>query len=321
MNKNTRFLFLLLLILFANRSFALPDTESGLTIGGVIIDGTFGIPSYNVDTLYSETFVGFINPGEQFPCNAPFHVQTGGSTNSFFNDVDFSGCPNLSGFGASYSLFGNLSTTLSSNFPGGGVELVRLSRSTPSAPIDLTFEPYGLPQNDPITVVAEVTDQNGNTLYTSNSANANVVGIGEQGSTLFNVILDGIPTDVISANVDRYLVLTFTINSLVVRIDPFRLTYMAGGCVELLHIGANEPASMPSQAVFGCSTLVPPGNCLDKSNAALAIARDYKAATRKVQRLCGRKQSTECPTLLQQQINTFQLLTQAQQEVETYCGM
>jgi len=309
------------LFFIVTQAHALPDTQQGLSIGGVIVDST-GAPAYNINEILNPDFYGQILPGEFTVCTTQFVLFTEATTNSFFNNVDFSGCPDMIGNGAIYYLFGGLSTTLDDSLGTDILEIIRFSRSAPNAPISIRFEPYGIAHDNIINITPSIVDQNANVLFTGQTVSATEDGIGPLGSTAYTAILDGVPDDIVAANVTRILQLSVSSVNLVTNVY-FQLTFetsAGGNCTELLHIGPAEQSPTPINASFGCASQLPPGNCLDKSNAALKASRDYQKATREVLNRCGRKDSTDCATVLQQQIDSYTSLQTAQDEVQIYCS-
>lgn len=311
---------------------ALPKAEEGLAIGGALIDSSDGSLESNLDQI---GIINYLDNALWLSCTDEVNVTTGTSTNTFFFNSKFPGCEASWGFGATVhfpGLFYVLGTTLElTDFPGNFVELVSFDRASPTAPISLTLESlgFGLLPGESLQIESKVLDQNGDLLFEGTAQIASPSGTGVGGSPLFSFVLDGVPSDVVTSNVNRFLELTLTAvpNGVPTgwqassSLDPFPLTYESGGrCMELLQVGLpnfTTPASI--QAAFGCSSLVPPPRCIETTSAAIAAARDYQKATRSVQRECGRQQSPECSGDLSSQALAFDVLSEAQLAVTQGC--
>jgi len=312
--------------LVSGLAHALPDTVEGLSIGGAIVDGT-GTPQINLSRTYDPIFAATY-PDVSL-CYTSFLMQTGSATNSFFNNADLSSCSALIGNGATYGLFGGISTTLKGELTAGApevVEITKFSRAAPNAPISLRFEPYGVIYDSVIQVTPSIVDQIGNVLETGRTVNAASDGLGPVGGSAFVVTLDAVSDHVVAANVDRWLKLTIVSDvpgrNEIVRF-PLTVGTNEGECVELLHIGPAVQAN-PIAAInvtFGCAAQAPPPTCVDEAASALAASRDYQKATRDVNAACGRRTTANCENALLTQETAFNALAAAQQRLSMYCGM
>ncbi len=313
---------------------ALPPVEADLTIGGVVVTEPNGNPSLNLAEPVSLLMVGSLVGGQ---CLGQEPLTTAPNTNSFLMEFDWASCEGvvLETLGAvgHFGLFldGELRSSLEvSTQLGFFVEILQLTRSTPTSPITLLIETPGfpIPADHDLRVTPRVIDSEGNTLFQGNDAVASPDGVGPvSGGQKFSYVLDPIPEDVELQNIDRFLQLELAavqggvVQGNPAQLEPFQLTYpTSSGCMELLQFGPGGlPALSSIQASVGCSVLASPPSCLDKTSEAIVAARAYKKSTRKVRRQCGKKITSTCSEALVSQSTAYQTLTEAQEQVELMC--
>ncbi len=227
-------------------------------------------------------------------------------------------------------LSGILSSSLGTSTESGVVEILELSRSSPTAPITVVLENllFPVPGGANLRVTPRVVDGDGNVLFQGTDVEASANGTGPIGGGLkFSYVLDPIPEDIELQNVDRQLQLELAavqggiVQGASAQLMPFPLTFATnGGCTELLQFGpGGQTALPPVLASVGCSTLAPPPSCLEKTSEAIVAAREYQSATRIVTRECGRQVTADCSDALVGQTNAHQVLIDAQEQVELVC--
>ncbi len=247
MNKLLRETIILMILgfTFASTTWALPPAEADLIIGGVVVSEPNGEPALNLSEPISLLIQGPINNGVCLNSNT---LVTGPSTNSFSMHFDLVGCEGviLSPLGSigQFNMFleGIINSSLEvSTQPGLFVEILQLTRNSPTSPIMLVLENLGfpLPSGANLRVTPRVSDSQGNILFQGSDVAASADGVGPtSGGATFTFVLDAIPEDVELQNVDRQLRLELA--AVLGGVVQGQIAQLAVRELENLHVGVDE---------------------------------------------------------------------------------